>query len=56
MILNWNELRDIGVDWMEYCELTGTNEWARNEGLMSNEDSINLTSEQLRKLLHLDKS
>jgi len=41
--------------WVEACQLTGTNEWAVNEGRMSADDTIELTEEQARKLGLLKK-
>ena len=32
--------------WYETCEVTGINEWAVNEGLISNDDIISLTEKQ----------
>lgn len=43
------ELIDNGL-WERYCELSGTDEWAINEGLMELNHEIELTDEECRKL------
>ena len=43
--LTVRELFDNNV-WMEYCALTGTNDWAVNEGLMSDDEEVYLTEDQ----------
>jgi hypothetical protein len=39
MRLTAKELMDRGV-WQEYCDLTGTNEWAISEGLMDSSETL----------------
>ncbi len=36
--------------WCDYCRLTGTNEWAVNEGQMSSDEEVTLTLEQAKEL------
>ena len=43
------ELFDKGV-WMEACEMLGINEWAVNEGLMSQTEGLELSHEQAAEL------
>ncbi|RDJ35155.1 MAG: hypothetical protein DWQ19_09995 [Crenarchaeota archaeon] len=43
------ELFDRGL-WMDYCNLTGTNDWAIAEGLMSDDEELSLTHKQAKKL------
>ena len=49
IIVTVRDLFDKGV-WMEYCDITGTSEWAVKEGRMNSDDEIELTDEQARKL------
>lgn len=48
MRIKWEDLKELGVDWMEYCKETGTNEWCRNEGY---DGEFDITPEQLKKLM-----
>lgn len=43
------ELFDKGL-WLDYCKTTGTNEWAVNEGLLGDDDEVELTSEQAKEM------
>ena len=43
------DLMDRGV-WDKYCELTGTNVWAVNEGLIRAEEELALTEKQAKEL------
>lgn len=43
------ELMDRGV-WMEFCRLTGTNEWCVNEGQADGDTEFSLTDNQAIKL------
>ena len=54
MLISWKELRELNVDWMDFCELTGTNEWARNEGTLSDSHQFDLCIIAFKKLLHID--
>lgn len=36
--------------WIEYCEVTGTNEYAWNEGLVNDDTKLTLTLKQAKKL------
>ena len=45
------ELLALGK-WMEYCEITGTNSWAINEGLMDSDEPIYLTPKQYMRIFH----
>ena len=42
-------LFDRGL-WAAYCEATGTNEWALNEGRMDMDDTVTITEEQARSI------
>jgi hypothetical protein len=48
MRIQWEVLEALGVSWMDFCEVTGTNEWCRNEGYSGD---FEITSEQLKKLV-----
>lgn len=48
-VITPRELMDKGI-WMDYCEATGTNEWAVNEGLMESDEELTLTQEQAEKI------
>ena len=50
MNITINELEELGVDWMDLCELKGLNEWAINEGLMSSVNCIRLSVEEFKIL------
>jgi hypothetical protein len=43
------ELTDKGL-WMRYCEITGTNEWAVNEGLLDDNDRLFVDNETAKEL------
>lgn len=43
------ELVDKGV-WLNYCELTGTNEWSINEGLIDSDEVLNLSEQHAIQL------
>jgi hypothetical protein len=49
VIITPNELFDLGL-WLEYCELTSTNQYAINEGLMPSDTELPLTIDQAKKL------
>lgn len=49
IIITIGEIRDHGL-WQEYCELTGTNEWAVSEGLLESDQEITLDEKQVEKL------
>lgn len=36
--------------WDEYCNITGTNEWAVNEGLLSKNDTVEITISKAKKI------
>lgn len=36
--------------WDRYCKLTGTNEWAVNQGLLSIDDEVTLTKKEAIEL------
>jgi len=44
------ELMDRGL-WDEYCKLTGTNEWAVNEGLILSSETVLLPHELEKNIL-----
>ncbi len=50
MITNWKELKSIGIEWDKFCKVTNTNEWARNEGLMTDDCNIYLNFDEIIKL------
>mgnify|MGYP000414364558 CR=1 FL=1 len=50
MRATWEELRAAGVDWMNFCEATGTNEWCRKEGLADDSTEFEFTVEQARRM------
>jgi hypothetical protein len=50
LIVTPHELMDEFGVWKEYCELTGTNEWAVNEGLMDSETPLTLTEDEAEQL------
>lgn len=56
MKISWNELEALHVDWLDFCKLTGTNEWARNEGTLSREEEISLSIEDFIILTDDDSS
>ena len=41
------------LDWMDFCELTGTNEWAKKEGREFKDDEIFYTTESKAKQFNL---
>jgi hypothetical protein len=41
---------DKKVDWLKLCDVTGMNEYAKAEGLISDTDFINLTESQAKSL------
>lgn len=41
------------LDWFEFCDLTGTNEWAKNEGVEFNGNDIYYVSESKAKQFNL---
>jgi len=47
--VTYEEIADKGV-WMEFCELTGISEWARNEGQIPEGEEFLLTENQAREL------
>lgn len=50
LVVTVREILDKGV-WDEFCEEFGINPWARNEGLMSDDqEEFTLTEEQARRL------
>jgi len=51
MYIHWDDLKEMGVDWIEFCKETGTNEWCRNEGYLG---GFEITPAQLKKLMKKD--
>ena len=47
--VTYEEIADKGV-WVEFCELTGISEWARNEGQIPEGEEFLLTENQAREL------
>ena len=47
--VTYEEIADKGV-WVEFCELTGISEWARNEGQIPEGEEFLLTEDQAREL------
>lgn len=43
------EIMDRGA-FMKYCELTGTSEWAVNEGQLDSDETVTLTEEQAKEM------
>ena len=41
------------LDWLEFCELTGTNEWAKNEGAEFRDNDIYYITESKAKQFNL---
>jgi hypothetical protein len=39
--------------WDRYCRITGTNEWAVNEGRLDRKDTVELPDELARELIGL---
>jgi len=54
IIITPSELMDKGL-WEKYCDLTNTNIWAVNEGLMNGAEELTLTYEKANELGLLDK-
>lgn len=48
------ELLESGL-WSRYCEASGTNEWAVNEGLLDASAILALSPTVLRRMLRLPK-
>lgn len=44
-----NELIDYGL-WDKYCELTGVDIWAVNEGRMDSQDKLILSASRLKEM------
>ena len=55
IITSAKELTRIGT-WSKFCEVTGTNEWAVNEGLLDKDDPITISFEQLKKIFEEDEA
>jgi len=53
VIITAKEALDYGV-WEELCDLKGIGAWALNEGLMDDDDKIELTLVEAEKLGLLD--
>ncbi len=49
------DILDAGL-WGEYCEATGTNEWALNEGLIDSDEYLSLPTAIARKVVILKES
>lgn len=49
IIITAREIMDKGL-WKDVCRMFGYNEWAVNEGLMSEDDEIILTNSQAIEL------
>lgn len=47
--LTAQEIWDRGI-WAEFCDLSGINPWARNEGLIADDAVFTLTEEQAMDL------
>lgn len=41
---------DVSPVWDKFCQLTGTNPWGRNEGIISITDKFQITLEQAKEL------
>lgn len=50
MVVSWEELEALGVNWLKLCEITGLDEYARAEGYSG--DNINLTIEEFKTLVN----
>lgn len=49
-----NELIDAGY-WDEYCEITGTSEWAVNEGRMGGDEEVEVPEQIASRILARDR-
>jgi hypothetical protein len=49
IVMTARELMDCGL-WADYCRVTGTNEWAVNEGLMPSDEPLHITGEQWARM------
>lgn len=55
MIVTFGEVMDRDL-WMEFCRITGTNEWCMNEGLATEATEYDMTDSQFRQLVGWEES
>ncbi len=51
MYLTSKQMEIMDINWMDFCKITGTNEWCRAEGQADESTEFEITDEQLIKLL-----
>ena len=49
IVMTVREIVDAGL-WQKFCDATGTNEWARNEGLVDDDTEFTITPEQAEEM------
>ena len=49
VLITVEEIFDKGL-WSETCEMLGINPWAKNEGLIDNDEELEFTTEQAQEL------
>lgn len=49
MKITVREIFDMGL-WEEFCEITGTNEWAVNEGLVDYDEEMEISTADAKRL------
>lgn len=50
MKLTVQEVKELGIDWDELCDMKRYNRYAFNEGLMDDDTSIDISVQDLKKL------
>ena len=51
MLINWKELKELQINWEDLWEMKGTNIYTHSEGTMYDNTPIELTTNELIRLI-----